>query len=126
MSKFEHLDTTNEGNDASLDDEKAGLCNGDKEQGDTGSSLSDTEDDLNNSKHEELSDDSMLSDDAMLTERARLPSKCSPSIVYCTLLLCLTAALKLSGLKHLNKDRATVITKRRPTRPKRESYGYED
>ena len=81
MSKFEHLDTTKEGNDASLDDEKAGLWNGNKEQGESGSSLSDTEDDLNSSKHEELSDDSILSDDVILTERARLPSKQSLSII---------------------------------------------
>ena len=74
LSKFEHLDTTKEGN--SLDDEKVGLSNGNKEHGESaGSSLSDTEDDLNSSKHEELSDDSILSDDAILTERARLPSK---------------------------------------------------
>ena len=84
LSKFEHLDTTKEGNDVSLDDEKVGLCNGDKEQGDTGSSLSDTEDDLNSSRHEELSDDSILSDDAILTERARLPSK-PISIIHCML-----------------------------------------
>lgn len=87
MSKFEHLDTTNEANDVSLDDEKVGLCNGDKEHGDTGSSLSDTEDDLNSSKHDELSDDSMLSDDVILTERARLPSKKSLSITYIIVVL---------------------------------------
>jgi len=50
----------------------AELFNGSKEQGD--SSSSDTEDD---SKHDELSDDSILSDDAILSERARLPSELS-------------------------------------------------
>ena len=72
LSKFEHLDTTQGDDDASLDEER--LFNGTKEQGESGSSLSDTDDDLNNSKHGELSDDSILSDDAILEERARLPS----------------------------------------------------
>jgi len=78
LSKLEHLPTTQKGDDvASLDDERAaGLYNGgNKYQEETGSSLSDTDDDLNNSKHDTLSDDSILSDDALLASRTRLPSK---------------------------------------------------
>lgn len=79
LSKLEHLPTTQKADDAtSLDDERTGgLYNGsNKDLEETGSSLSDTEDDdLNSSKHDTLFDDSILSDDALLASKARLPSK---------------------------------------------------
>ena len=72
LSKFEHLDdAAQQSDDASLDEQR--LWNGnhrDQEE----SSLSDT-DDLNSSKYDEFSDDSVLSDDTILTDRSRLPSK---------------------------------------------------
>ena len=71
LSTFEHLQ---ESNDPSIANETVELFNGNKEQGDNELLSSDSEDD---SKHDELSDDSMLSDDAILSERARLPSKLS-------------------------------------------------
>ena len=68
LSKFEHLDTA----DASLDEQR--LWNGTSKEHEE-SSLSDTDDDLNSSRYEDFSDDSVLSDDTILTERSRLPSK---------------------------------------------------
>ena len=72
LSKFEHLDTAQQSDDASLDEQR--LWNGNHRDHEE-SSLSDTDDDLNSSKYDEFSDDSVLSDDTVLTERSRLPSK---------------------------------------------------
>lgn len=97
LSKFEHLSTpTKDDDDARLDDERFGLFNGSKEEG---SSLSDTDDDLNSSKHDELSDDSTLSDDAILASRARLPSESSTDDISLYIILFYSFSSTIAKLK---------------------------